>query len=114
MIAVVAVSGLGRCYRNPFDSVVFLLVAFWEKLSCVGSRLSRRLLRVPGRFPVPKLPPCAVRRQLREAAGESQELVAYRCGVSQRSVSFWEAGNDPSGERAERYAALLAEWAARL
>lgn len=55
-----------------------------------------------------KLPPPAVRRLLRETAGVSLAQVARAVGVSKQCVSQWELGSRrPSGERLERYIAVL-------
>lgn len=56
------------------------------------------------------LPPPALRRAIRQAAGPSQAEVAQECGVSQRTVSRWECGvANPRGEHLSRYVALLNE-----
>jgi len=55
-----------------------------------------------------RLPPPAVRRQIREASGASQRDVAHEIGVDPAQVSRWESGQrEPRGENAIRYAAIL-------
>lgn len=55
-----------------------------------------------------RLPPPALARAIRKAAGATQAEVAAALGVSQPTVARWEAGTRrPSPDEAERYAALL-------
>lgn len=61
-------------------------------------------VRVRPRFPTP-----GVCRDLREAAGLSIRRVAGAVGAAPMTVHRWETGeSQPSGERAARYARLLA------
>lgn len=58
-----------------------------------------------------QLPPPAVRRQLREAAGLSRPQVAELVGVSAEAIRLWETGErTPSGEARGRYVDLLSQW----
>src|SRR4051794_6342088 len=55
-----------------------------------------------------ELPSPAVRRSLREAAGESLDNVAAVVGVTRQAVALWEAGErTPSGDNLERYVQVL-------
>lgn len=55
-----------------------------------------------------QLPPPPLRRALREAAGVAQADVAAELGVSQRTVSRWEAGEcSPTKEVLPLYVDLL-------
>lgn len=55
-----------------------------------------------------ELPPPAMRRHLREAAGLSQQDLADYLGVTRVSVGRWEAGErTPKGEHLRRYAESL-------
>jgi DNA-binding transcriptional regulator YiaG len=54
------------------------------------------------------LPPAAVRRELREAAGVSQGAVADELGVDRATVCRWELGKRvPRGAHAIAYRELL-------
>ncbi|MFM9596513.1 helix-turn-helix domain-containing protein [Streptomyces scabiei] len=53
------------------------------------------------------LPPCRVRRELRERARLSKAQVARALGVSPSTLSGWESGRDPAGEVRTKYAYLL-------
>ncbi|MCX4878084.1 DNA-binding transcriptional regulator [Streptomyces sp. NBC_00847] len=53
------------------------------------------------------LPPCQVRRELRERARLSKAQVARALGVSPSTLSGWESGRDPVGEVRTKYAYLL-------
>ncbi|MFD9971084.1 helix-turn-helix domain-containing protein [Streptomyces sp. NPDC059011] len=53
------------------------------------------------------LPPCHVRRELRERARLSKAQVARALGVSPSTLSGWESGRDPAGEIRTKYAYLL-------
>ncbi|MGW4315528.1 helix-turn-helix domain-containing protein [Streptomyces sp. NPDC004491] len=57
--------------------------------------------------PQAELPPCQVRRELRERARLSKAQVARALGVSPSTLSGWENGRDPAGEVRARYAYLL-------
>ncbi|MFF4633587.1 helix-turn-helix domain-containing protein [Streptomyces griseorubiginosus] len=57
--------------------------------------------------PQAELPPCDVRRELRERARLSKAQVARALGVSPSTLSGWESGRDPAGELRTRYAYLL-------
>jgi DNA-binding transcriptional regulator YiaG len=55
-----------------------------------------------------RLPPPAMRRQLREQAGISQAEIAAVVGVTRECVSNWESGNRaPRPQHLERYVAFL-------
>lgn len=54
-----------------------------------------------------ELPPCHVRRELRERARLSKAQVARALGVSPSTLSGWENGRDPAGEIRTKYAYLL-------
>ncbi|QDO25694.1 helix-turn-helix transcriptional regulator [Streptomyces sp. S1A1-8] len=54
-----------------------------------------------------ELPPCQVRRELRERARLSKAQVARALGVSPSTLSGWESGRDPAGEVRTKYAYLL-------
>jgi DNA-binding transcriptional regulator YiaG len=55
-----------------------------------------------------RLPPPAMRRQLREQAGVSQTEIAAVVGVSRECVSLWESQpRMPRGQNLERYLAFL-------
>jgi len=56
------------------------------------------------------LPTPALAREVRRAAGLSQERVARELGVARVTVARWECGiRSPRGERLVAYAALLSE-----
>jgi transcriptional regulator with XRE-family HTH domain len=57
------------------------------------------------------LPPPAVARAIREAAGVTQERMAEELGVHRVTVARWEqtSGRSPRGELRARYARLLRE-----
>lgn len=57
--------------------------------------------------PEAALPPCQVRRELRERARLSKAQVARALGVSPSTLSGWESGRDPVGEVRTKYAYLL-------
>ncbi|MGW0134348.1 helix-turn-helix domain-containing protein [Streptomyces sp. NPDC003299] len=57
--------------------------------------------------PQTQLPPCQVRRELRERARLSKAQVARALGVSPSTLSGWESGRDPAGEVRAKYAYLL-------
>ncbi|MEV7481983.1 helix-turn-helix domain-containing protein [Streptomyces halstedii] len=57
--------------------------------------------------PEAELPPCQVRRELRERARLSKAQVARALGVSPSTLSGWESGRDPIGEVRTKYAYLL-------
>ncbi|MEU9602038.1 helix-turn-helix transcriptional regulator [Streptomyces sp. NPDC048109] len=57
--------------------------------------------------PQAELPPCQVRRELRERARLSKAQVARALGVSPSTLSGWESGRDPAGEVRTKYAYLL-------
>ncbi|WP_055529756.1 helix-turn-helix domain-containing protein [Streptomyces graminilatus] len=57
--------------------------------------------------PEAELPPCQVRRELRERARLSKAQVARALGVSPSTLSGWENGRDPAGEIRTKYAYLL-------
>jgi transcriptional regulator with XRE-family HTH domain len=57
--------------------------------------------------PEAELPPCGVRRELRERARLSKAQVARALGVSPSTLSGWESGRDPAGELRTKYAYLL-------
>ncbi|MCW5254488.1 helix-turn-helix domain-containing protein [Streptomyces sp. SHP 1-2] len=57
--------------------------------------------------PQAELPPCHVRRELRERARLSKAQVARALGVSPSTLSGWESGRDPTGEIRTKYAYLL-------
>jgi transcriptional regulator with XRE-family HTH domain len=57
--------------------------------------------------PEVELPPCQVRRELRERARLSKAQVARALGVSPSTLSGWESGRDPAGEVRTKYAYLL-------
>ena len=57
--------------------------------------------------PQAELPPCQVRRELRERARLSKAQVARALGVSPSTLSGWENGRDPAGEVRTKYAYLL-------
>jgi transcriptional regulator with XRE-family HTH domain len=57
--------------------------------------------------PQAQLPPCQVRRELRERARLSKAQVARALGVSPSTLSGWETGRDPAGEVRTKYAYLL-------
>ncbi|MFJ9742805.1 helix-turn-helix domain-containing protein [Streptomyces sp. NPDC101166] len=57
--------------------------------------------------PEAELPPCQVRRELRERARLSKARAARALGVSPSTLSGWEGGRDPSGEVRAKYAYLL-------
>ncbi|MFD3956942.1 MULTISPECIES: helix-turn-helix domain-containing protein [Streptomyces] len=57
--------------------------------------------------PQVELPPCHVRRELREWARLSKAQVARALGVSPSTLSGWESGRDPTGEIRTKYAYLL-------
>ncbi|MFJ8948177.1 helix-turn-helix domain-containing protein [Streptomyces sp. NPDC102395] len=57
--------------------------------------------------PQAQLPPCHVRRELRERARLSKAQVARALGVSPSTLSGWESGRDPAGEIRTKYAYLL-------
>ncbi|WP_405606293.1 helix-turn-helix domain-containing protein [Streptomyces sp. NBC_00076] len=57
--------------------------------------------------PEAELPPCQVRRELRERARLSKAQVARALGVSPSTLSGWESGRDPAGESRTKYAYLL-------
>jgi transcriptional regulator with XRE-family HTH domain len=57
--------------------------------------------------PEAELPPCHVRRELRERARLSKAQVARALGVSPSTLSGWENGRDPAGEVRTKYAYLL-------
>ncbi|MFD9854249.1 helix-turn-helix domain-containing protein [[Kitasatospora] papulosa] len=57
--------------------------------------------------PQAQLPPCQVRRELRERARLSKAQVARALGVSPSTLSGWESGRDPAGEVRTKYAYLL-------
>jgi transcriptional regulator with XRE-family HTH domain len=57
--------------------------------------------------PQAELPPCHVRRELRERARLSKAQVARALGVSPSTLSGWESGRDPAGEIRTKYAYLL-------
>ncbi|MFE4830684.1 helix-turn-helix domain-containing protein [Streptomyces sp. NPDC056672] len=57
--------------------------------------------------PQAQLPPCQVRRELRERARLSKAQVARALGVSPSTLSGWESGRDPAGEARAKYAYLL-------
>ncbi|MFG2320584.1 helix-turn-helix domain-containing protein [Streptomyces tendae] len=57
--------------------------------------------------PQAELPPCQVRRELRERARLSKAQVARTLGVSPSTLSGWESGRDPAGEVRTKYAYLL-------
>ncbi|WP_308293714.1 helix-turn-helix transcriptional regulator [Streptomyces sp. RK62] len=57
--------------------------------------------------PQAELPPCNVRRELRERARLSKAQVARALGVSPSTLSGWESGRDPAGEIRTKYAYLL-------
>ncbi|MFJ9106234.1 helix-turn-helix domain-containing protein [Streptomyces sp. NPDC102405] len=57
--------------------------------------------------PEAELPPCQVRRELRERARLSKAQVARALGVSPSTLSGWESGRDPAGETRTKYAYLL-------
>ncbi|MFJ4709402.1 helix-turn-helix domain-containing protein [Streptomyces anulatus] len=57
--------------------------------------------------PEAELPPCQVRRELRERARLSKAQVARVLGVSPSTLSGWESGRDPVGETRTKYAYLL-------
>ena len=57
--------------------------------------------------PEAELPPCQVRRELRERARLSKAQVARALGVSPSTLSGWESGRDPAGEVRAKYAYLL-------
>ncbi|MDT0495274.1 helix-turn-helix transcriptional regulator [Streptomyces griseus] len=57
--------------------------------------------------PQAELPPCHVRRELRERARLSKAQVARALGVSPSTLSGWENGRDPAGEIRTKYAYLL-------
>jgi DNA-binding transcriptional regulator YiaG len=65
------------------------------------------------REPVPRLPPPARRRALRELYGVTQTELAAILGVTTRSVSRWESGANPTGPNLFRYSAILTRWAER-
>ncbi|MYZ34169.1 helix-turn-helix transcriptional regulator, partial [Streptomyces sp. MnatMP-M17] len=57
--------------------------------------------------PEAELPPCQVRRELRERARLSKAQVARALGVSPSTLSGWESSRDPAGEIRTKYAYLL-------
>ncbi|MFJ6984480.1 MULTISPECIES: helix-turn-helix domain-containing protein [unclassified Streptomyces] len=57
--------------------------------------------------PQAELPPCPVRRELRERARLSKAQVARALGVSPSTLNGWENGRDPAGEVRTKYAYLL-------
>ncbi|MFJ7231481.1 helix-turn-helix domain-containing protein [Streptomyces tendae] len=57
--------------------------------------------------PQAELPPCHVRRELRERARLSKAQVARALDVSPSTLSGWESGRDPVGEIRTKYAYLL-------
>ncbi|MFH8242851.1 helix-turn-helix domain-containing protein [Streptomyces sp. NPDC018321] len=57
--------------------------------------------------PQAELPPCHVRRELRERARLSKAQVARALGVSPSTLSGWESGRNPAGEIRTKYAYLL-------
>jgi transcriptional regulator with XRE-family HTH domain len=57
--------------------------------------------------PEAELPPCQVRRELRERARLTKTQVARALGVSPSTLSGWESGRDPVGEIRTKYAYLL-------
>ena len=57
--------------------------------------------------PEAELPPCQVRRELRERARLSKAQVARALGVSPSTLGGWESGRDPAGEVRTKYAYLL-------
>lgn len=57
--------------------------------------------------PEAELPPCEVRRELREWARLSKAQVARALGVSPSTLGGWESGRDPTGEVRTKYAYLL-------
>ncbi|MFD5111944.1 helix-turn-helix domain-containing protein [Streptomyces sp. NPDC058391] len=57
--------------------------------------------------PEAELPPCQVRRELRERARLSKAQVARALGVSPSTLGGWESGRDPVGEVRTKYAYLL-------
>ena len=57
--------------------------------------------------PQAELPPCHVRRELRERARLSKAQVARALGVSPSTLSGWESGRDPAGEIRTKSAYLL-------
>ncbi|WDO11269.1 helix-turn-helix domain-containing protein (plasmid) [Streptomyces murinus] len=57
--------------------------------------------------PQAQLPPCQVRRELRERARLSKAQVARALGVSPSTLSGWESGRDPADEVRAKYAYLL-------
>jgi DNA-binding XRE family transcriptional regulator len=55
-----------------------------------------------------RLPPPAVRREIRVGAGATQDEVATPCRVNRASVARWELGvREPRGETRIRYAKVL-------
>lgn len=55
-----------------------------------------------------RLPPPAVRRSLRLAAGLSQQDIAAPLRVTRECIAQWEKGaRTPRGDRAEQYLAIL-------
>lgn len=62
------------------------------------------------REPVPRLPPAAKRRKLRESFGVTQDELASEMNVTTRTVRRWENGTDPTGENLTRYSQILARW----
>lgn len=55
-----------------------------------------------------RLPPPAMRRAIRQAAGVTQQRIADELGVDRVTVTRWEAGRrHPRGELAARYTRLL-------
>ncbi len=65
-----------------------------------------------GRIVPPEhLPPPAVRRQLREAAGLSRPQVATQLGITPEALRLWEEGlREPQGDNRGAYLSLLTSW----
>jgi DNA-binding transcriptional regulator YiaG len=93
-------------YGHPYDEENTYVRADGTKgcRTCHRERMRRRRqVRA-----VPSLPPPAIRRALREAAGLFQVDVAEVIGVSDSTVSQWEGGwHRPRGARLSEYADLL-------
>jgi DNA-binding XRE family transcriptional regulator len=55
------------------------------------------------------LPPASKRQALREERGLSVSDLARAVGVSRKSILNWEAGSEPTGEHARKYALALTD-----
>ena len=68
---------------------------------------------IMNREPVPRLPPAAERRRLRELFGVTQTQLAESMGVDTRTVRRWEQGMNPTGSNLIGYGKILAKWGER-